>query len=59
MRYKEGDKVLIKSIDQYNKNKNELWFVNKDYTYLGEMPQSLFPEITSESSSQMIEFKLL
>lgn len=59
MRYKEGDKVLIKSIDQYNENKNELWFINKDYTYLGAMPQSLFPEITSESSSQMIEFKLL
>lgn len=38
---------------------DELWFIDKDYTYLGEMPQSLFPEITSKSFPQMIEFKLL
>ena len=38
---------------------DELWFIGEDYIYLGEMPKSLFPEITSESSPQMIEFKLL
>ena len=38
---------------------DELWFIGEDYIYLGEMPKSLFPEITSENSLQMIEFKLL
>lgn len=28
MKYKIGDKVLIKSIDWYNKNKNEIGIVN-------------------------------